>query len=471
MKKGIFSKLALVAMMATAVTFTACDDDDEVVKFVPSFPEEAQTVTDAESCTVTFTANDVWTLSSDASWAVFENGSTTTQGEAGEQSVAVKVTLSRENSGKTASITLTYPNAPEQSMVIAKISQSPWVSEVKLVDAESIKVGYAGTTVKFTSNVVCAAKELPSFLTFNEKNTLELKEGETEVKIAFDENEIKNQAPDKTWNGKIEFYEENGEAAVAAINIEYTGMTADEFLINITSQYNWTVDLKSAEERYYRDMMGTKMNVYPEGIPFNVYAGDEIVFLHGVESNGKWWFDQATADTEYGVETTETGYQFFVFSTVQDKAGELYAMPKTEYAKIEEALGDGVEMGFIDEQYLVLTWAMLASGDLEFKDGLTLETINFEMNPDFGMEIGSVQAGHSVMVTVPNFNPEDFDNHLISVSLIAMDGSSEKNLVEEGKVEPMENGFLVSTTADMANNMLNIYIGENSYFIYVYSVD
>lgn len=471
MRKGFFGKVAVIAMMASAVTFTSCDDDDDA-KFVPSFPQAAQTFTDAENCSVSFTANDVWTLSSDASWAVFENGSTTTQGEAGEQNIAVVVTLSRENAGKTANITLAYPNAPETSMVIATISQSPWVSEVKLVDAEAISVGYAGATIKITSNVECAAKELPSFLTFNGRNTLEIKVGENEIEIAFDENEIETQAPDKTWNGKIEFFEENGEAAVGAIDINYTGMAQGEMLIDIIAPYNWSVDLKSQEERYYREMMGMKMQVYAEGIPFNVYAGEDIVFLHGVLGGNKYWIEEVNEETQFGVEKTETGYQFFVWSNVQDNSGELYAIPASVYEKMnKDELTNGVEAGYIEDKYFVLNWAMAASGEVSFKDGLTYEDIAFEMNPDLGMEIGMVMANHSVIVNIPNFNPEDIENMLVSVTLMDINTYTEENLVASGKVEPMEDGFIISTDNTMSDKFITIMMGDNTYFIYVYSFE
>lgn len=475
MRKGFFAKITTIAMMASVVSLTSCDDEDNEVKFVPSFPEAVQTLSDTESCTVSFKANDVWTLSSDATWAIFENGSTTTQGDAGNQEIVVNVTLSRENAGKTANITLSYPNDPDQiRMVIAKISQSPWVNEVKLVDAEAISVGYAGTTVKFNSNVACAAKELPSFLSFNGKNSLELKEGENEVVIAFVEGE--EQTPDKKWNGKIEFYEENGEAAVASFNIEYTGMAAGEMIIDIIAPYNWRFDATSMEERYFREMMDMKMNVYAEGIPFNVYAGEDVVFLHGAISNNKCWIDEIDAESDfYNVEKTDDGYQFVIWSTAMDNEGEVYAIPASVYEKMDKSvLFDGVELGYIEDKYLVLTWSKAAagSGAVEFKDGKTYEEIVFEMNDELGgMEIGMIEAGHALIATIPNFNVEDLENKLMSVTLMDINTDAEINLVEEGKVEPMETGLTIVTDALMADKFINVTIGETSYFIYVYSAE
>lgn len=103
------------------------------------------------------------------------------------------------------------------------------------------------------------------------------------------------------------------------------------------------------------------------------------------------------------------------------------------------------------------------------EDNNTSEPIEFKMNSYYGMEIGSLQAGHSVKVTVPKFNPEDFNNNLISVNLKNMQSNFERNLVEEGMVNIKGDGFLISTAVDMADNMLIINIGMDSYNIYVKS--
>ncbi|MCQ2237253.1 MAG: hypothetical protein MJZ18_09710 [Bacteroidales bacterium] len=93
------------------------------------------------------------------------------------------------------------------------------------------------------------------------------------------------------------------------------------------------------------------------------------------------------------------------------------------------------------------------------------------MNPDLGMEIGMVMANHSVIVNIPNFNPEDIENMLVSVTLMDINTYTEENLVASGKVEPMEDGFIISTDNTMSDKFITIMMGDNTYFIYVYSFE
>ncbi|MDO4460960.1 MAG: hypothetical protein Q4C30_00495 [Bacteroidia bacterium] len=478
MKTGFFGKLATIAMMATAVAFTSCDDDDDE-KFVPSFPESALEINDAEegTCKVSFTANDVWTLSSDASWAVFENG-TTTQGEAGEQNVEVKVTYSRENAGKTANLTLAYPNAPEQSMVIAKITLKPWVNEVKVVDAESIKVGFAGATIKITSNIACAASELPEFLTFNGKNTLELVAGENEVKIAYNESEMAINAPNKPWSGTINFVEEGVEAVAASIAIEYTGMVAGEMVIDIVANFGWQVDLNSQEERYYREMSENKMNVSADGIPFNVYAGEEVVFLHGDYFDGMYYIEKLYQYSPYKVTTTDNGYLFALDDYAPSSKGELYAIPASVFETMNELeMANGVEAGYLEDKYVVLSWEKAASviSSAEFIDQESGETITFMPVPDSGIEnYYMIPEGHTLVVNIPGLTQDDFYNGNVFMSLRDMtftDVLTFEDLFVAGKFDLNENGFVIRTDSTMTEYFIYVQVAGVEYYINLYPED
>ena len=93
--------------MMFIVSFTSCSDDKEEGAITPVFPEEQAISCNAgETKVLTFDANMTWQLSSTAAiWCKFEvNGEDkeVVKGEAGKQSITIKVTDAAQEIGKTS---------------------------------------------------------------------------------------------------------------------------------------------------------------------------------------------------------------------------------------------------------------------------------------------------------------------------------------------------------------------------------
>ena len=98
--------MAWTAMLAMALSVGGCSDSDSDNDGPGdvTFPEkDAITVDAGQDRTLTFSADAEWKLTSNASWCRFVDGDfvqTTISGEAGDQSVTIRVSDDNQNSEK-----------------------------------------------------------------------------------------------------------------------------------------------------------------------------------------------------------------------------------------------------------------------------------------------------------------------------------------------------------------------------------
>lgn len=140
--KGMSWIMALAMMFI--VSFTSCSDDKEEGATTPVFPEEQAISCNAgETKVLTFDANMTWQLSSTAAiWCKFEvNGEDkeVVKGEAGKQSITIKVTDAAQEIGKTSEAQLKLDMGGE-TKVIATVTRSAKGYSLKIYDAEGNEI-------------------------------------------------------------------------------------------------------------------------------------------------------------------------------------------------------------------------------------------------------------------------------------------------------------------------------------------
>ena len=262
------SCIMALAMMII-VSFTSCSDDKEEGATTPVFPEEQAIPCNAgETKVLTFDANMTWQLSSTAAiWCKFEvNGEDkeVVKGEAGKQSITIKVTDAAQEIGKASEAQLKLDMGGE-TKVIATVTRSAKGYSLKIYDAEGkeitteqgLEVGYK-KNISFTvkANFRFAATSFPEWVLLDggsmsgEMNDKE--EGELKIQatsgLAVKENGEYEKWPveaGKDSKNVITFADEAGNASFS-FPVFFKGMGAED--INITepelnSRYGWNVSL------------------------------------------------------------------------------------------------------------------------------------------------------------------------------------------------------------------------------------
>lgn len=135
--------MAWTAMLAMALSVGGCSDSDSDGPGDVTFPEkDAITVNAGQDRTLTFSADAEWKLISNASWCRFVDGDfvqTTISGEAGDQSVTIRVSDDNQNSEKddVAEITMAMGG---KSQVIYEITRPRKGASSLIVKDKSGKV-------------------------------------------------------------------------------------------------------------------------------------------------------------------------------------------------------------------------------------------------------------------------------------------------------------------------------------------
>ena len=265
--KGMSWIMALAMMFI--VSFTSCSDDKEEGATTPVFPEEQAISCNAgETKVLTFDANMTWQLSSTAAiWCKFEvNGEDkeVVKGEAGKQSITIKVTDAAQEIGKTSEAQLKLDMGGE-TKVIATVTRSAKGYSLKIYDAEGneitteqgLEVGYK-KQISFTvkANFRFAATSFPEWVILDggsmagEVNDKE--EGELKIQatngLTVKENGEYEKWPveaDKDSKNVITFADEAGNASFS-FPVFFKGMGAEDINITepvISSRYGWNVSL------------------------------------------------------------------------------------------------------------------------------------------------------------------------------------------------------------------------------------
>lgn len=265
--KGMSWIMALAMMFI--VSFTSCSDDKEEGAITPVFPEEQAISCNAgETKVLTFDANMTWQLSSTAAiWCKFEvNGEDkeVVKGEAGKQSITIKVTDAAQEIGKTSEAQLKLDMGGE-TKVIATVTRSAKGYSLKIYDAEGneitteqgLEVGYK-KQISFTvkSNFRFAATSFPEWVILdggsmagevNDKEEGELKIQATNGLTVKENGEYEKWPVEAGKDSKnvITFADEAGNASFS-FPVFFKGMGAEDINITepvISSRYGWNVSL------------------------------------------------------------------------------------------------------------------------------------------------------------------------------------------------------------------------------------
>lgn len=265
--KGMSWIMALAMMFI--VSFTSCSDDKEEGATTPVFPEEQAISCNAgETKVLTFDANMTWQLSSTAAiWCKFEvNGEDkeVVKGEAGKQSITIKVTDAAQEIGKTSEAQLKLDMGGE-TKVIATVTRSAKGYSLKIYDAEGneitteqgLEVGYK-KQISFTvkANFRFAATSFPEWVILdggsmagevNDKEEGELKIQATNGLTVKENGEYEKWPVEAGKDSKnvITFADEAGNASFS-FPVFFKGMGAEDINITepvISSRYGWNVSL------------------------------------------------------------------------------------------------------------------------------------------------------------------------------------------------------------------------------------
>ncbi len=265
--KGMSWIMALAMMFI--VSFTSCSDDKEEGATTPVFPEEQAISCNAgETKVLTFDANMTWQLSSTAAiWCKFEvNGEDkeVVKGEAGKQSITIKVTDAAQEIGKTSEAQLKLDMGGE-TKVIATVTRSAKGYSLKIYDAEGneitteqgLEVGYK-KQISFTvkANFRFAATSFPEWVILdggsmagevNDKEEGELKIQATNGLTVKENGEYEKWPVEAGKDSKnvITFADEPGNASFS-FPVFFKGMGAEDINITepvISSRYGWNVSL------------------------------------------------------------------------------------------------------------------------------------------------------------------------------------------------------------------------------------
>lgn len=371
--KGMSWIMALAMMFI--VSFTSCSDDKEEGATTPVFPEEQAISCNADETKVlTFDANMTWQLSSTAAiWCKFEvNGEDkeVVKGEAGKQSITIKVTDAAQEIGKTSEAQLKLDMSGE-TKVIATVTRSAKGYSLKIYDAEGneitteqgLEVGYK-KQISFTvkANFRFAATSFPEWVILdggsmagevNDKEEGELKIQATNGLTVKENGEYEKWPVEAGKDSKnvITFADEAGNASFS-FPVFFKGMGAED--INITepelnSRYGWNVSLDGKTFKLAGSMDGGENVItFNDKMEFTVVSLKdeyEVVLLDAFNhwQTGKKVIEEMNSYSSW-IKYTKNGNKvtLTVNALNPDMEGynsrECYALviPKAQYEQIEE---------------------------------------------------------------------------------------------------------------------------------------
>lgn len=371
--KGMSWIMALAMMFI--VSFTSCSDDKEEGATTPVFPEEQAISCNADETKVlTFDANMTWQLSSTAAiWCKFEvNGEDkeVVKGEAGKQSITIKVTDAAQEIGKTSEAQLKLDMGGE-TKVIATVTRSAKGYSLKIYDAEGneitteqgLEVGYK-KQISFTvkANFRFAATSFPEWVILdggsmagevNDKEEGELKIQATNGLTVKENGEYEKWPVEAGKDSKnvITFADEAGNASFS-FPVFFKGMGAED--INITepelnSRYGWNVSLDGKTFKLAGSMDGGENVItFNDKMEFTVVSLKdeyEVVLLDAFNhwQTGKKVIEEMNSYSSW-IKYTKNGNKvtLTVNALNPDMEGynsrECYALviPKAQYEQIEE---------------------------------------------------------------------------------------------------------------------------------------
>lgn len=371
--KGMSWIMALAMMFI--VSFTSCSDDKEEGATTPVFPEEQAISCNAgETKVLTFDANMTWQLSSTAAiWCKFEvNGEDkeVVKGEAGKQSITIKVTDAAQEIGKTSEAQLKLDMGGE-TKVIATVTRSAKGYSLKIYDAEGneitteqgLEVGYK-KQISFTvkANFRFAATSFPEWVILdggsmagevNDKEEGELKIQATNGLTVKENGEYEKWPVEAGKDSKnvITFADEAGNASFS-FPVFFKGMGAED--INITepelnSRYGWNVSLDGKTFKLAGSMDGGENVItFNDKMEFTVVSLKdeyEVVLLDAFNhwQTGKKVIEEMNSYSSW-IKYTKNGNK--VTLTVNElnpdmeeyDSRECYALviPKAQYEQIKE---------------------------------------------------------------------------------------------------------------------------------------
>lgn len=371
--KGMSWIMALAMMFI--VSFTSCSDDKEEGATTPVFPEEQAISCNAgETKVLTFDANMTWQLSSTAAiWCKFEvNGEDkeVVKGEAGKQSITIKVTDAAQEIGKTSEAQLKLDMGGE-TKVIATVTRSAKGYSLKIYDAEGneitteqgLEVGYK-KQISFTvkANFRFAATSFPEWVILdggsmagevNDKEEGELKIQATNGLTVKENGEYEKWPVEAGKDSKnvITFADEAGNASFS-FPVFFKGMGAED--INITepelnSRYGWNVSLDGKTFKLAGSMDGGENVItFNDKMEFTVVSLKdeyEVVLLNAFNhwQTGKKVIEEMNSYSSW-IKYTKNGNK--VTLTVNElnpdmeeyDSRECYALviPKAQYEQIKE---------------------------------------------------------------------------------------------------------------------------------------
>ena len=392
--KGMSWIMALAMMFI--VSFTSCSDDKEEGAITPVFPEEQAISCNAgETKVLTFDANMTWQLSSTAAiWCKFEvNGEDkeVVKGEAGKQSITIKVTDAAQEIGKTSEAQLKLDMGGE-TKVIATVTRSAKGYSLKIYDAEGneitteqgLEVGYK-KQISFTvkANFRFAATSFPEWVILdggsmagevNDKEEGELKIQATNGLTVKENGEYEKWPVEAGKDSKnvITFADEAGNASFS-FPVFFKGMGAED--INITepelnSRYGWNVSLDGKTFKLAGSMDGGENVItFNDKMEFTVVSLKdeyEVVLLDAFNhwQTGKKVIEEMNSYSSW-IKYTKNGNK--VTLTVNElnpdmeeyDSRECYALviPKAQYEQIKENIvGNLVTVNEDGDQDLVYAY-------------------------------------------------------------------------------------------------------------------
>ena len=371
--KGMSWIMALAMMFI--VSFTSCSDDKEERAITPGFPEEQAISCNAgETKVLTFDANMTWQLSSTAAiWCKFEvNGEDkeVVKGEAGKQSITIKVTDAAQEIGKTSEAQLKLDMGGE-TKVIATVTRSAKGYSLKIYDAEGneitteqgLEVGYK-KQISFTvkANFRFAATSFPEWVILdggsmagevNDKEEGELKIQATNGLTVKENGEYEKWPVEAGKDSKnvITFADEAGNASFS-FPVFFKGMGAEDINITepvISSRYGWNVSLDGKTFKLAGSMDGGENVItFNDKMEFTVVSLKdeyEVVLLDAFNhwQTGKKVIEEMNSYSSW-IKYTKNGNKvtLTVNALNPDMEGynsrECYALviPKAQYEQIEE---------------------------------------------------------------------------------------------------------------------------------------
>lgn len=390
--KGMSWIMALAMMFI--VSFTSCSDDKEEGATTPVFPEEQAISCNAgETKVLTFDANMTWQLSSTAAiWCKFEvNGEDkeVVKGEAGKQSITIKVTDAAQEIGKTSEAQLKLDMGGE-TKVIATVTRSAKGYSLKIYDAEGneitteqgLEVGYK-KQISFTvkANFRFAATSFPEWVILdggsmagevNDKEEGELKIQATNGLTVKENGEYEKWPVEAGKDSKnvITFADEAGNASFS-FPVFFKGMGAEDINITepvISSRYGWNVSLDGKTFKLAGSMDGGENVItFNDKMEFTVVSLKdeyEVVLLDTYKGvSGKKQIEEMSEQwVKYTYEkgkVTLTVTEFSDYYPGYNESRECYALviPKAQYEQIkEDIVGNLVTVNEEGDQDLVYAY-------------------------------------------------------------------------------------------------------------------